>query len=227
MADRRQRETEKVTEPAPPDIVSLFLAGADVIATALRDPAVADAWNRPSVLEDQSVGGLAGHLAWGGIWVVREYLDAGAPAGPANFSSAGEYYATFVGPASSEAHQASRDRSAAIASAGPEALLLSVGERLGELRPRLLALDGQSLVAVAGGNVMHLDDCLTTRIVEQTVHLDDLARSVGCDSWSSPSEAVVLTLAVGAEIARRRSGTQALMRSLYRHGFAQGVLPVF
>lgn len=213
-------------ESGPQDVVSLFLAGADVIALALRDPAVADAWDRPSVLEDQSVGGLAGHLARSGIWVVGEYLDAGAPAGPADFSSAGEYYATFVGPASAEAHQAVRDRGAAVASSGLEALLHSVDESLAELRPRLQVLDGDHLICVAGGNVMRLDDSLTTRVIEQTVHLDDLARSVGREPWALPTGAMDLTLAVATEIGCRRAGSTAMLRALYRSGFSEGAVPV-
>lgn len=215
-----------MTEPGPPDIVSLFLAGADVIALALRDHAVADTWDRPSVLEDQSVGGLAGHLARSGIWVVGEYLDAGVPPGPVDFSSAGEYYAMFVGPASTEAHQAIRDRGAAVALAGVEALLRRIDDSLGELRPRLQVLDGDHLISVAGGNVMRLDDSLTTRIVEQTVHLDDLARSIGCEPWPLPTGAMDLTVAVGTEIGSRRVGTTAMMRALYRGEFARGALPV-
>lgn len=213
-------------EAAPPDIVSLFLAGAAVVAAALGDPAVVDAWDRPSVLEDQSVGALAGHLARSGIWVVGEYLDAGVPAGPADFSSAGEYYATFVNGAPAEAHQAVRDRAAAVASAGVEALLRRIDDSLGELRPRLQVLGGDHLISVAGGNVMRLDDSLTTRIIEQVVHLDDLARSVAHEPWTLPGGAMDLTLAVGTEIGSRRVGTTAMMRALYRGGFAEGAVPV-
>ena len=31
---------------------------------------------------------------------------------------------------------------------------------------------------------MRLDDYLVTRVVEQVVHLDDLARSIGCDGFA-------------------------------------------
>lgn len=46
-------------------VSQLFLAGGRAVADALGDPAVASAWDRPSVLEDQLVSGLAGHLARG------------------------------------------------------------------------------------------------------------------------------------------------------------------
>lgn len=84
--------------------VNLFLEGARVVASALASPTVRDAWNCPSVLEEQQVSGLAGHLARGGIWVVAAYLDADIPDGPVDIESAGEYFASFASTASPEDH---------------------------------------------------------------------------------------------------------------------------
>ena len=219
-------ETAQVLEPAPVEVVSLFLGGAEVVAAALADSAVVAAWDRPSVLEHQTVAALAGHLARGGVWVVGEYLEAGPAAGPADFGSAAEYFATLVEEASPDDHRAIRQRGAAAAAAGPEALVQSLDEHLGRLRPRLATLDGDLLVAVVGGRVMRLEDYLVTRIVEQTVHLDDLARSVGRQPWALPPGAEALVLAVGAEIGRRRRGATAMLRALYRRGFSEGAVPV-
>ena len=47
-------------------IVEIFLQGAQVVGAAVGDLAVAEAWDRQSVLEDQRVGSLAGHLARAG-----------------------------------------------------------------------------------------------------------------------------------------------------------------
>ena len=71
-----------------PDVVALFVAGAHAIVEAIADPSVAEAWDRPSVLEDQLVSGVAGHLARGGVRVVADYLRAGHPAGPVDVNSA-------------------------------------------------------------------------------------------------------------------------------------------
>ncbi|MCU1493679.1 MAG: hypothetical protein JWO62_1443 [Acidimicrobiaceae bacterium] len=65
---------------------------------------------------------------------------------------------------------------------------------------------------------MRLDDYLATRIAEQSVHLEDLARSVNRDPWPLSPEAAALTISIGTDIARRRSGSSALIRALYRHG---------
>ena len=62
------------------------------------------------------------------------------------------------------------------------------------------------------------------RIVEQVVHLDDLARSIGAEPWSNPLGADALVIACGAEIGRLRSGSAAMVRALFRDD--QSVLPV-
>ncbi len=71
-------------------------------------------------------------------------------------------------------------------------------------------------MTVAGGKVMRLADYLETRIVEQVVHLDDLARSVDHPRWATPAGADDLVIAVGVEVARRRRGDLAVLRALFR-----------
>jgi hypothetical protein len=212
--------------PAGSDATTIFLAGAHSVAGALADPSVADAWSLPSVLEDQAVSSLAAHLARGGVWAVADYLDAGPPPGPVDFDSASEYFAALVSNSSVAANRAIRERSAAIASIGREELLRTLGSRLEDLEPRLLAMDPDELIAVIAGKVMRLGDYLETRIVEQTVHLDDLARSLNREPWPLPAGAADLTIAIGVEVASRRSGKPALVRALYRQGSAEGTLPV-
>ena len=206
-------------------VVNLFLAGAHVVTAALDDPAVAAAWDRPSVLEGQAVSGLAGHLARGGVLAVGEYLVAGEPAGDVDFGSAGEYFVAAVASMSEEDHVAIRARGAAVAAVGREQLIATLTERLGALERRLRSEAIPQRISVIGGWVLPFDEYLVTRIVEQTVHLDDLARSVGRAPWPLPEGTEELTIAVGEEIWRRRFGATAVIRALYRDGFAE-VLPV-
>jgi hypothetical protein len=65
-----------------------------------------------------------------------------------------------------------------------------------------------------------------TRIIEQTVHLDDLARSVDHPGWPMAPDAEGLVVSIGADIGRRRFGASAMVRALYRRGFADPALPV-
>ncbi len=211
--------------PEPVDVVGVFLEGGRVVAEAIADPAVAAAWDRPSVLEDQLVSGLAGHVARG-VWAVGEYLEVGPAQGPVAFGSASEYFTAFAESASTDDHRAVRARGAAVAAVGQEELVRRLEAWLGVLGPRLRSLDVDHLVAVLSGKVMRLEDYLTTRIVEQVVHLDDLARSIGRQPWSVPSGAQALAIAVGTDIAARSRGRDAVIRSLYRKGFAEQTLPV-
>ena len=212
--------------PPPDDVIALFLTGARVVADALADREVAAAWDRPSVLEGQTVGGLAGHLARGGIWVVGDYLDGPEPPGPVRFASAGDYFATFVRTSTEEGNLAIRARGASVAESGPAGVVAAVEDRLPALGDRLHRAGAARRLAVVAGSVMHLGDYLVTRIVEQTVHLDDLARSVGREPWPVPAAAVDLALTVATEIGTALHGGPAMLRALYRDGSTAGVLPV-
>ncbi len=212
--------------PPPSDVVTLFVESARTVARAVADPSVAEAWDRPSVLEDQLVSGLAGHLARGAVWVVADYLDGGQPSGPVDFQSAADYFTTLMRTVNPDAHRAIRDRGAAVAAAGHDALVRRLDERVGTIESILRSMDSGDRLAVAGGKVMRLADYLVTRIVEQVVHLDDLARSTDHEPWPVPIEAQDLVIEVGTEIARLRSGRTAVLRALYRRGFAEAALPV-
>ncbi|HTT90037.1 MAG TPA: maleylpyruvate isomerase N-terminal domain-containing protein [Acidimicrobiales bacterium] len=204
----------------------LFVAGAGVVLDALSDPAVEAAWDRPSVLEEQLVSSLAGHLARGGIWVVAEYLRAGTAARELDFASAADYFGAAVTAGGPEARKAVRDRGAAIAALGREEIIRRSSAELTWLETELEGLPAGQLIAVIGGKVMTLAEYLATRVVEQAVHLDDLARSVGREPWPLPREHRALAISIGTDIACRAHGPDATIRALYRRGFAEGIFPV-
>lgn len=195
------------------------------MSAALSDERVGAAWDEPSVLEEQRVGGLAGHLARG-VWVVSDYVHRGEPDGPAEFHSAAEYFASFADGATAEEHGAVRQRGASVAAAGWRAVGEELRRRLDALEPELESMAPGRLVSVIGDKVMRLDDYLGTRVVEQAVHLDDLARSLGVEPWALPDGHEALALAIGLEIARIRRGIPAVLRALYRRDFAGEALPV-
>jgi Mycothiol maleylpyruvate isomerase N-terminal domain len=190
-----------------------FLAGARVVVDAVASPAVGSAWDEPSVLDDQTVGGLAGHLARGAVWVVGDYLDQPPPA--PTFPSAEHYFATLMTWSDAASNQAIRDRGRAIAAAGQSAVVADARARLAALEARLPGEPADRVTVVAGG-AMRLDDYLATRIVEQVVHLDDLARSVAVGPWPSPDANVRLAVTVGAATGLLRFGGPAMVRALFR-----------
>jgi hypothetical protein len=203
--------------------VEIYLEGARAVVAALADPAVAGAWDRPSVLEGQAVSGLAGHLARGGVWLVGEYLDEPPPPGPPDHATAAGDFAPHVARLGEGDHAAIRDRGAAVAAEGRDGIVARARAALAALETRLPAEPADRLVRGAG-KVMPLDAYLDTRIVEQVVHLDDLARSVGV-AWALPDASWARVVAIGAEIGRLRHGGPAMVRALYRTA-AAGTLPV-
>ena len=194
----------------------MFLDGARVVAAALAAPEVRRCWDDASVLDDQRVAGLAGHLARGSVWVVQDYLDAPAPDLQVDTDDAAHYFSSLLDALDPDDHRAVRERGASVAEVGHDALVASLDERLEALRQRLDHEDPSRPVTVAGGKVMRLADYLETRIVEQVVHLDDLARSVGVQRWAMPAGADALVIAVGVEVARRRRGDLVVLRALFR-----------
>jgi len=195
-------------------IRSLFLANCEVVAHAVADQRVVDAWDRPSVLEDQTVGSVVAHVVRGS-WIVDDFLDQEPPSGPVTFASAPDYFATLLDAATPELHAGIRERGAEGAAHGSEHLVDEIATKLESLRERLANEPQDRLVTVFGG-VMRLDDYLGTRIIEQVVHLDDLARSIGIDPWENASGADALALTFGAEIGCLRFGGPAMVRALFR-----------
>ncbi len=232
------RRTDDVGEPAgvhqpdgtvllmPQRLSQIFLATADVVLDAVRDDAVGAAWDQPSVLEEQTVGSLAGHLARAGGWVVADYLGAGVPEGPATFDSPAAYYAAILGAATEEQHAAIRARGAAVAAEGQARAVETLTGALQRLHSELPSVPDDQLIAAIGGVMLRFDHYLATRIVEQVVHLDDLARSIGREPWPVPADAVTVALGVAVELGQRRFGDAAMVRAVYRAGFADAVLPV-
>lgn len=56
---------------------------------------------------------------------------------------------------------------------------------------------GSSELHAIGETVIRLEDYVATQVIEQTVHLGDLARSVDCERWVVPD---------GAEVRYRTGG---------------------
>lgn len=193
-----------------------FLEGADVVATALADPRVAGAWDDPSVLDRRTIGSLAAHLARSGVWAVDTLLDSNAPEGPVDFEIAAQYVAAVAGGALHEKQLTDQREDETLAGRGPAALAPELAARLGKLRQRLPEVSPDRRVEVGGGRIMRLDDYLWTRIVEQVVHLDDLALSLEIEPWEHPRDAVQLVVVCGAEARRLRHGDGAVLRLLYR-----------
>jgi hypothetical protein len=197
------------------EIRTTFLACARASAEVLRHPAVERRWDEPSALQHFSVRGLAGHLVRA-TGSVEAYLDRPAPDGPP--IGAAEYYAAAVDvpDIDSELHVAVRAKGEAEAAEGHTALVAKLDGLVERLSTRLETEPPDRLVRFFKDLVLTLDDYLVTRLIEQLVHCDDLAVSVGAETPTAPRGAMTAALIPLLEIARSRHGDVAVLRAFTR-----------
>jgi hypothetical protein len=204
----------------------LFLETLAAVRPLLASSAVAARWDEPSALPAFAVRGLAGHLVRVAV-TVDKYLDRPEPRGEESISAAA-YYGNVDSDISSALNVGVRQRGEELAAGGHEHLVAELDRLASRLEERLRHEPDGRLVRVAGDTVMRLDDYLVTRIVELTVHADDLAVSVGLDYPTMPPGALDISIRVLIDTARHRHGDLAVLRVLSRRERDSGdVLPIF
>lgn len=183
----------------------------------LADPRLGAQWDHPSALPRMTIGALAGHLGRA-LLQVETYLDAEPPPVDARCVTAVEYYADLVGAddLDSELNVGVRQRALESAAGGHDALRTLVRQCLRRLQERLPGEPADRLVEVFGGRAMLLDDYLDNRQVEITVHIDDLAVSLGLPTPEIPEGALETAISVLVGIARTQHGSLAVLRALAR-----------
>jgi hypothetical protein len=194
----------------------LFLECAAMSADLLARVEVRDRWGQDSALEHFSMRGLAGHLVRA-TGSVEAYLDRDEPLDATPISAA-KYYATAVDTPDlqSDLHVAVRAKGEAEAAEGYDALIQRLHQITARLRTRLVTEPPQRLVRVFQDLVLTLDDYLVTRLIEQLVHMDDLAISAGVDAPRAPAGAMDVALGALLDVARSRHGDVAVLRAFSR-----------
>ncbi|AUG75567.1 hypothetical protein CFP65_0610 [Kitasatospora sp. MMS16-BH015] len=204
-----------------------YLAAGRVAVALLRAPEVAAAWEGPSALAEFRVSGLAGHLA-NQVVLVPQLLAGPEPA--VERIPLVEHYARaswVEAPLDAEVHVQIRQGGEALAVPGPAALADRTEAVLDELAGLLPELGDRSVQGPGWGWSLALDDLLVTRMMELTVHGDDLAVSVGLPTPEYPAGAVTASVHLLAEVAVRRHGATAVLRTLSRAERASGSIAAF
>ncbi|MFL6136219.1 MAG: maleylpyruvate isomerase N-terminal domain-containing protein [Frankiaceae bacterium] len=202
-----------------------FLATARSAVQLLREPAVADAWDRPSALPGLSVGGLAGHLAYQ-IVAVAQALAGPVPDEPA-VPLLGHYERVrWIGaPVDADVNVRIRQEGEEAAADGPAALAAGTSAIVDQLAADLPAAPERPVrIPLWGPWSLLLGDLLVTRMMELAVHADDLAVSVGVATPQLPDGAVAAVVDLLSRLAVRRHGPTAVLRALSRAERAPAVI---
>ncbi|HEX7167007.1 MAG TPA: maleylpyruvate isomerase N-terminal domain-containing protein [Acidimicrobiales bacterium] len=195
-------------------IQETYLATAAIAADLLGRRETGDKWNEPSVLPEFAVRGLAGHVARA-ILQVEWFLDM--PVGEEEPVTAVQYYAALRGlkDVESELNVGVRQRGEETAAGGWARLYLDATNALERLKSRLPD-EPRDRRVVAFGRSLLLEEYLKTRLIELTVHIDDLCLSIGMPTPPLPEAATTSAIAVLVGVARARNGDLAVLRALAR-----------
>lgn len=196
------------------DIRSAYLDAAGAAVDLLGRREVGEKWNEPSVLAEFTVRGLAGHLARA-VLQVEWFLDMPQPEEPP--VTAVQYYAELVGTddVNSELNVGVRARGEETAAGGWARLYLDTSNVLDRLRSRLPEVPADTRVLAFGRSLL-IDEYLKTRLIELTVHLDDLALSIDHQDHKVPDTATTYAIAVLVGVARAKHGDRQVLRALTR-----------
>ncbi|MDR7278038.1 maleylpyruvate isomerase N-terminal domain-containing protein [Catenuloplanes atrovinosus] len=194
-----------------------YLSAAEAVAALVADERVAAVWDRPSALERMTVAALAGHLARA-VTQAAQVLRAPAPdAAPIPLV---EHYtrSAWVGADLDDpANTMIRDTGDAEAAEGPAALAARTRAALDALREHLATEQPARPVLLPWtGWALTVEDFLTTRMLEISVHVDDLAVSAGIPTPALPEEVLDPVLTLLHRLAVRRHGPLAVLRALSR-----------
>ena len=198
------------------EIRKTYLSCLQVALELVERSEVEQRWDEPSALYGWSVSGLTGHLTRAFTTVI-DYLEAD-PSASGETVSAAAYYASAVDSddLNSELHRGIRRRGVEMAKEGHGALVELQRRALTRLRTILDEEPGSRKVRVHKGMIVSLDDYLITRVVELSVHIDDLAVSVEVDTPQLPAAAFDLAIDALVSTARHRHGDPGVLRALAR-----------
>jgi hypothetical protein len=205
-----------------------FLAVGSSAARLLREPAVTEAWSKPSALEEFGVSGLAGHLAYQ-VLAIPDIISAPIPT-EATISVLDHYARVEWIDADLQDEISLRIRSGGdlVATDGPEVLADRLDAALDELGAELPGIaDRPVRISLWGPWSLMLDDMLLTRLMELAVHSDDLAVSVGLPTPELPPSAVEAVVGLLSRLSVRRHGASAVLRTLARAERAPRTITAF
>jgi Mycothiol maleylpyruvate isomerase N-terminal domain len=209
------------------EVRQAFLDAATAASTLLDHPQVGTQWDDPGASEGMTVGGIAAHLVQSGIESLQNFLEAPEPQPSGRLLAPGRYFSGQSLDLEHDDHRSIRDSANAASQVGLDELRHRAATAISTLTTELTAASDDRLVLVLGRFTMTLDDLTITRLVELLAHSDDLASSLGIN-YDPPQQALTIVLACLTDVARRRHGDLAVLRTVARGGrVSEPVFPVF
>lgn len=194
-----------------------YLDAAAVAVALLEQPTIAASWNAPSVLPEFSVRGLAGHLARQVVHVLPTVAVEPPAAPPVSLIHHYTRSAWIGAAADHPMNTGIRGDGEATASEGPGAVAAGARASWLALEGALPGMTASRLVYLPWGPwSLSLDDYLVTRMVEISIHCDDLALSIGTPTPALPLAVTDTVASLLARVATRRHGATAVLRALAR-----------
>lgn len=220
----------------PLDLPPLTFAGAidrdalrpavDLLVGLADRPEVAAAWDDESSCTGMTVGALTWHLVNQPRRVVSVLTGAATHVQPITLD---RHYAQVAwlredldGPANVGVRKSALEEAAAGPGAAVEAAR-AAREQLDEV----LAQAGLVVLVPWQGTALATDDFLVTRLMEIVVHSDDLASSVGLPTPRFAPAALTPVVSLLTDLALRRHGQDALVRTLSRPQRAPATVSAF
>jgi len=197
----------------------MVIDSAGAAADLIGQPEVGDAWDKPSALDDMTVGALAAHLVRA-TGATLAYLDRTDPAAKPDgeLLTKSTYFHAAV---DSPIHERIKEVSADEASVGHADMTAKATEVADALRNRLPT-------GALGNRMLTLDDFCRTRMIEIGMHIDDLAHSVGLDTPDLGPDVTAEVIDIVVGIARYLHGDWGVIHALARVERSAGdVFPVF
>lgn len=206
--------------------LAVLVPATRLLVALVERPEVAAAWDEESSCAGMSVGALTWHLVNQPRRVVEVLAGPVPDVEPIPVS---EHYARAAwiqqdldGPANVGVRTRSEEETAA----GPDAAAAAAREVLARLDATLTDAPSTVLLPWTGA-ALGTEDFVVTRLLEIVVHSDDLAASVGVPVPQFDADVVEPVVRLLADLALRRHGQDALVRTLSRPQRAPGTISAF
>src|SRR5215203_5974530 len=214
---------------------TLWIESCAAVVTLVDDESVAVRWDEPSCLPPMTIGALCGHVIASGIFEVESRVSqrsatdkasatlsysgptVAAPGPPSHGRSftAASLHALVPIDAGNVINRAVEEAAAEQARNGREDLLARARSLLGTTSARIEQIATDEVLD-CWGVPLTFDEFLQTRLVELTVHAEDLACSIGVEDSGISDDAKQLVCNIGLSAAIRRNGQTAVLRALFR-----------